>query len=107
MKSIPNKTTKNIVMDGKKATYADLAMICLKQPPEGGFSLEEMNRRLKVLGVLENANASIVLEDADMEALQKVVNKSRWPELVPEVTEFAKAVNAPTDVALEVEKKSA
>lgn len=95
MKTITNKLTS--IPTGKAEPsfedYFSLAKICLNQPPQGGFDVAEMAKRLRVMDALVGDQAS--LEDADYETLKACVNVARWGVLHRDIKEFADYIKAP------------
>lgn len=51
--------------------FAGIANMALNSPPQGGWSTDEMRKRIKVMDKLENAEIgdSIELEDAEFEKI--------------------------------------
>lgn len=59
----------------------DLVKLAVNQAPEGGYTPEEMTKRIRILDVIdslpENAEA-LELEDADFDNLKKWVVQVKW-----------------------------
>lgn len=89
MKTFENKQT-DLNSETGKARYADLALTCLNQPPQGGYTPVEMNKRLRVVKAMEeNKEADTIdLEDQDVETLQQAVASARWMILKTDIAEF-------------------
>ena len=96
MKSLVNQTTKMKAEGGEDATYADLAKLCLQQPAAGGFQVDAIRKRLRVLDVAEAAIAgqatTIEMEDEDAKTLQECVSAMRWGAVNATFVEFSDAV---------------
>lgn len=89
MKKLKNKQTSMEVIDGGKvvkATYSDFIKSAINQPPQGGFSPEEMRNRFKVLNAIDGVKPGedIKLEDAQAEKLKEAVNSYRGFAMVTE-----------------------
>jgi len=60
-------------------TFADLTILCLNLPPQGGYSVSEMKTRLPITEKLDtiklDANGSVELEQAQLEKIQECENK--------------------------------
>ena len=78
MKKIENKTT-TIIEDEKNMTYSDLIGICLNSPVEGGYSVDEMEARLRIkAGTTPAEKSEFKIEDADFDKLKGLVVSSAW-----------------------------
>lgn len=77
-----------------EATYVAFARSCLDNPPQGGFTLDEQRKRLRVLDALDGVaeDGVVVLEDGDAEKLQECVKAMRWAMMAKPILEFAEAV---------------
>ena len=94
MKTIENRQTEMPFKENdgeqiKQATYFDLVRYCLNQTPQGGFTFEEMRRRLRILEAISSAPESAALEDADLDKLKECVTAARWLSLDKTVVEFS------------------
>ncbi len=80
-------------IDGK-LDYARLIRLALDNPPEGGFKLSEMKRRLAIDKALEAAEKSegprkmLTLEDEQFRCLQECMAGMRWTSRNPALIEF-------------------
>jgi len=90
MKTVENKTTSMLNEKEKKITYADLIKVCLNKAPEGGFSPEEMRKRMRVFGPVSAAkdNGKIKLEDNDIETIKSCVSTMMWLSMHEELVKF-------------------
>lgn len=63
-----------------KTDYCELLKKCLNQTPQGGFDLETMRNRLRVVEVLEKVNllGQVVLEDADHAIALRCAIQMKW-----------------------------
>ena len=85
---------KSITLEGstQPTSYKELLKLCLSNPPERGFGLDEMDARLKVKKALEAATDTLELEDADMKKLQECVAAMTWAKADDGLSEFLHAV---------------
>ncbi len=91
MKKIENKKTEIEDFDnpGEKLTYSDLIGISLNNPVEGGYSVDEMESRLRIkASTTPKAKDKFELERADMEKLKEVVKISKWNILHDDIIAF-------------------
>jgi len=72
----------------KTLDYKDLIEIALDVVPQGGFAPKDIRDRNRVQDALDKATTSIELEDADFEALEKIMKDSRWTIRDPELNDF-------------------
>lgn len=91
MKSLALKTFK---IGDQEVTYKVLLQNCLNQVPQAGFTPEEMRKRIKVLDVLEKAEGTLELEDADSEVLKACVKEMKWALLNKDVLALCDEVSA-------------
>lgn len=91
MKTIENKNSN---IPGDLKTYSDLIMFCVKNPPQGGFDIADMRKRMKVMDVIEKGGESLEFEDAEFECVKQCVKNMRWPFLHKEVMEFVDYISA-------------
>ena len=94
MRQLENKET-TIENGDKKLTYFDLAKTCVNVPPQAGFDVQEMNKRLRVIEKLEGEKAEF--EDADFETLKQCVMEMKWGILSREVSDFVKYIQEETE----------
>lgn len=85
--------------------YADLAKLCIDSPPQGGFTVDEMRKRLKIAERLDTANARIELEDAEFDKLRELIGQYRWGLMHPDVIAFVDAIEGAKTVSVEKEKQ--
>lgn len=62
----------------KELDYKDLIEIALDVVPQGGFAPKDIRDRNRIQDALDKATTSIELEDADYDALEKIMKESRW-----------------------------
>ena len=63
----------------KELNYKDLIEMALDIIPQGGFSPKDIRDRNRIQDALDKATTTvIVLEDADFDALEKIMKESRW-----------------------------
>ena len=96
MKTIENRKTSIRVSEAedKGASYFDLIMVCLNRTPQGGFTLEEMRRRLRVTDKLDPKKKSADLEDADFDKLKECVRGMIWGAMSKELVEFGDYIDS-------------
>lgn len=59
--------------------YADLIGIALDIVPQGGFTPADIKERNRIQEAIDNIKGGYIhIEDADYEALEKIMKKSRW-----------------------------
>jgi len=100
MKQFKNKVTGVTIPDKEKstkeelvtknATYADLALLCVRAPKEGGFGVEEMRKRFRIIDTLEGVKdtALVKLEDQDAKLLKEVCLEFKWKYMHKDIIEF-------------------
>jgi hypothetical protein len=93
LKRITNKQTSIMTNDAGGTTYADLCMVCVNRMPDGGFTVDDMRKRFRVIDQLDKADGHIEVEDADYALLKTLVNGFRWPAMSAEIVEFVDDVN--------------
>ena len=74
----------------KLLDYKDLIEISLDVVPQGGFSPKDIRERNRIQEALDRATTTISLEDADFEALEKIIKNSRWSIRDKELDVFLK-----------------
>ena len=81
---------------GTPGSYADLAVLAVKNPPQGGLGPDDMRKRIRILDLVENTeiDQDIEIEDADAETLKTCVSEMRWAILDRGIMEFCDAVEA-------------
>ena len=93
MRQLELRTTE---LDKGKTTYLELLQTCVRAAPPGGLDLSEMEKRLRVLRVLEEAEKdkkkTVDMEDADVETLQHCVAMFRWTGVHEEILTFLKYI---------------
>ena len=94
MKSITNRSVVLVTKeDGTedKATIGDLIKAVCRQTPEGGFTIEDVRARMRVVDAVDLAiksDKAINLEDADHATLLACVQQMRWGILSKGIIEF-------------------
>jgi hypothetical protein len=75
--------------DGKNTLdVADLCKICLNATKQGGFTVDEMRSRIKIMDKLETDKKTVELEDAEYKTLRGVVKTHKWGAISRKVVEF-------------------
>jgi len=65
--------------ENKELDYKDLIEVALDTVPQGGFTPKDIRERNRIQDALDKATGHhISLEDADYEALEKIMKNSRW-----------------------------
>lgn len=89
-------TNKKITVDingvGKETRYSELCLQALKAPPQGGFGLDELEKRMTVHKVLSGHPKEIELEDSYFKNLQDCIIKSKWQILDESILTFMKEI---------------
>lgn len=85
MKRIENK---KLSLSGSVENYADLIMLCMNHPPQGGYDIAEMRKRIKVMDVVAESGDSIEFEDADFACVKQCVSDMRWGFAHKDILDF-------------------
>ncbi|MCK5607124.1 hypothetical protein KAR91_34895 [Candidatus Pacearchaeota archaeon] len=85
MKTVENRKLK---IPGGIEKYSELIMVCMKNPPQGGYDAEEMRKRIKVMDILDKGGDSLEFEDADFECVKQCVKNMRWASIHKGILEF-------------------
>lgn len=100
MKTFKNKVTEVTIPDvekstpkehvSKNATYADLALLCVRVPKEGGFGVEEMRKRFRIIDALDGIGdtANVKLEDQDADLLKEICKEFKWSAMHKDIIAF-------------------
>ena len=100
MKEFKNKKTEVMIPDNKKstqkelvtkaATYADLALLCVRLPKEAGFGVEEMRKRFRIIDALDGIGdtANVKLEDQDADLLKEICTEFKWNAMHKDIIAF-------------------
>lgn len=86
MKTIKNEETEITNEKKQKLTYFELAEGCINVPPQNGFDIQEMNKRLRVIEKLKGKETQ--MEDADFEKLKECVVNMKWGFLHKDIMKF-------------------
>lgn len=91
MKEIPNTTFTIRVSESKQHTTASMLMLCLNNPPQGGFDLATMRARNRVADVVEKTpdGGEIKLEDSDYATAQDSIRGMRWGAAHKDILKFS------------------
>ena len=108
MKSINLKIKKeNIGGRDMFFSFYELLKSVINNPVQGGFSVEEMQQRIRLMNKVKehqadfdikesefndsmlNRTAVLELEDADYEKLKQLVNDMRWGVVAESIVEFS------------------
>ena len=85
MKTVENK---KLTISGNIEKYSDLILACLKNPPQGGYDVTEMRKRIKAMDIIEKGGETLEFEDADFDCIKRCVNSMRWGSVHREIIEF-------------------
>jgi hypothetical protein len=88
MKTVMNK---KVQIGDKEIPYSDIILTVCRQSPQGGFTIEDVRARMRVIGAVEVAvknNADIRLEDADHETLNRCLASMRWGAIDKAIVTF-------------------
>lgn len=77
MKKINNIPTE-IKTETETLTYSSLITAVLNTPPQGGYTAQDIESRIKIRTVLKESNGEISLEDSDFSYLKGLVKNMRW-----------------------------
>lgn len=91
MVTIKNKTTDLNLTENQKLTFFDLYKTALKQPPQGGFGLDEMRKGIKLLDAMDKDNETAKVENVEFEYLKEKVNSAKWgsvEKVIIEATDY-------------------
>jgi hypothetical protein len=77
MKNISNIQTE-IKTENETLTYSSLITAVLNVPPQGGYSAQDIETRIKIRAVMKESNGEILLEDSDFSYLKGLVKNMRW-----------------------------
>lgn len=91
MTKIENKKTEVTISteDNTKLNYSDLIGLALNNPVEGGYSVDDMEDRLRIkASTTPSTKAKFELGPADMIKLQEIVKVSRWGILHDDIVTF-------------------
>ena len=90
MKSI--KMGKAIKIGQNDTDYKELIKSCLERTPQGGFSIDQIRNRIRVLDKLKGAKVNLKLEDAEYSTLVDAVKNMRWALPHAYIVQFHDAV---------------
>ena len=85
MKTVDNK---KLNIPGNVKKYSDLIMLCVKNPPQGGYEVLEMRKRIRVMDVIDEENELLEFEDADFDCIKQCVKNMRWGFAHKEIINF-------------------
>lgn len=90
MKTFINKSTNIKNGEDDLLGYANLAIVGLNTQPKGGFGVDDMRKRIKVMDKLDNLdlNKEVDLEDAELELIVSCSN-IKWPFMHKDVIAFS------------------
>lgn len=91
MKKLTNKQT-TLKLNDKEAKYSDLIKICINAPVQGGFNLQQIKQRLRILDVLEKEPEELKFEDNDASNLEEIVSEFKWATVHKDVVQFVEDV---------------
>lgn len=79
--------------ENKEIDYKDLIEQALDVVPQGGFTPKDIKERNRIQDVLDKAKDGVIeLEDADHEAMVKIVKDSRWTLRDKELNKFLQTI---------------
>lgn len=85
LKTIPMKVGEKVI----SLSYKQQLIEIIRNPgAEKGLDLEAVRRSIRVLDVLDNAQDTLALEDADFEYMKARVLEARWPVVDKAITQF-------------------
>ena len=94
MKTLKNKTTIISSAPDQFFKTSDLIKQSLNVVPEGGFTREDFKVRDRIEAYLSDEAKEFKLEDADANALKKIVSTIKWTFRHPDLTDFLNEIEA-------------
>lgn len=67
-----------LALENRPFDYREELINSLKVSPDVGFDLAEMEKALRVIGVIRRANGAVLLEDAEHQYLVGRLDAQRW-----------------------------
>jgi hypothetical protein len=93
MKAIELKSFKEL-HDGREIDVTTIEMVraAVKNAPPGGFTVDDIISRMRILDALSklNGKTTLELEDSDFANLGRYVKETRWNILSERIVEFSK-----------------
>ena len=90
MKIIEAKKTKIRGQDEEMLTYIDLVRVCVNAVKQGGFTVDEMRKRQRILDAVDKEkDGKMSLEDEDVKILKGCVAQMKWLTVHKDVIAFS------------------
>ncbi len=87
MKTIENKKIE--IIKGQPTCYVSLIRDALNMPPQGGFSVTEMRKRMEIdIKITSDKMKELKVEDAEYLVIQECVKNMRWGVMSKEICDF-------------------
>ena len=96
MKELENKTTSMIdIVDGKevKLKYSDLIAFASSQIPQGGYSMDDIEKRLRIRKACKNGKKKLQIEEGDVPYFKKMIQDSKWTAIHEDIIAFKEDVD--------------
>ena len=95
--TVPDIMFATLSEDGQGMTQISAAqqlyrLVMFSQSPEGGFTVEDIRKRLPLGAKLEKANKTVLLEDAEFVILQEAFKAATWRGVSPNIIALADAI---------------
>lgn len=74
------------------ADYEYLVKLCVDRQPEGGLSIDDIDKRMRIKNALKEAKGTLVLEDEDAKNLKGYVESFRWWTAHEDIQKFVKDI---------------
>ena len=95
MKKIENKTVEIVIRgNAVKKRYSDLLTECVNNAPEQGMKLKEIQKRLKLLDILEATTDELSFEIDDLTRIKKLVDDMTFGVVSKGIVQFIEDIEA-------------
>jgi hypothetical protein len=74
------------------SSTAEILKVCINDPPQGGFTSQDIRTLQRVLDSIEAGGDVLAMEDTDAKAVQKRVAEMKWKIIHPDILAFVDAV---------------
>ena len=92
MKTITNSTINSTKI--REKTYGELMELCVKVPPQQGFTRDTMKQSLKLSPILLDNTDEFQIEDADFIFIKQRVNEMGWGVSDQGIVDFIDYINS-------------
>ncbi len=70
----------------------DFAKVCVNNPKEGGFTPDEMKKRIRLIDLFEEEKKEYQVEDADLQELKTCVSSMKWAIAHKDIVSFSEDI---------------